>query len=273
MVLKRGAVVAMHDITDRKRMEEAMVAAASEWTATFDAMADGVSVHGPDYTVSNVNQSLCRMLGKTREELIGRKCYQVFHSTNVPIAVCPIERSRKTLHQELSERFEPTLNKWLAIAVSPILDDAGHLVKLVHTVRDITDRKRAEHALLEERNLVNRVMETSPIGIMTVDRNGQITYANKQAKQLLDLPPDQITQRSYDTMEWHVTDCAGIPYSEANLPFHRLMATEQPVEGVQHAIQWPDGRRVLLSINATPLLDGSGQGKRDGCNPGRHHKS
>ncbi len=132
------------DVTDRKRMEEALTAAAHQWSITFDAMADGVSVHGPDHTIRNVNHSLCRMLGRTKEELIGKKCYQVFHGATAPLAGCPIEKSRETLRKEEAELFEPTLNRWLAASASPILDDAGRLVKLVHTVRDITELKRAE---------------------------------------------------------------------------------------------------------------------------------
>jgi two-component system cell cycle sensor histidine kinase/response regulator CckA len=37
------------------------------------------------------------------------------------------------------------------------------------------------------------------------------------------------------------------------------MATGQPVHDVRHAIEWPDGHRVLLSINAAPLFDEAGQ--------------
>ncbi len=119
-----------------------MAAAACDWSATFDAMADGVSVHGPDYTILAVNQSLCRMLGKSKEELIGRKCYQVFHGASAPVPACPIERSRQTSCREEMECFEPTLNRWLAVSVSPILDEAGRLVRLVHTVRDVTGATR-----------------------------------------------------------------------------------------------------------------------------------
>ena len=110
-------------------------------------MADGVSVHGPDHTILNANQSLCRMLGKTKEEVIGNKCYRVFHGADAPVAGCPLEKSRETLHKEEAELFEPTLNKWLAASTSPILDDAGGLARLIHVVRDVTERKEFEFKL------------------------------------------------------------------------------------------------------------------------------
>ena len=46
--------------------------------------------------------------------------------------------------------------------------------------------------------------------------------------------------------------------SEA-LPFFRVMDAGEPVRDVVHAIEWPDGQRVLLSINAAPLADEAGQ--------------
>ena len=83
------------DVTDRKRMGEELAAASHRWSITFDAMADGVSVHDLDHTIDNANQSLCQMLGKTKEELIGRKCYQVFHGADVPVAQLARSKDRE----------------------------------------------------------------------------------------------------------------------------------------------------------------------------------
>ncbi|MDD5259666.1 MAG: PAS domain S-box protein, partial [bacterium] len=72
-----GVVGFALDITERKVAEEKIIKAAQEWSATFDAMADGVSIQSPDFTILNVNTMLCRMLGKPRAEVIGRKCYEL----------------------------------------------------------------------------------------------------------------------------------------------------------------------------------------------------
>lgn len=120
---------------------------------------------------------------------------------------------------------------------------------------DITDRKRAEEALRRERDLMNRLMETSPAGIAVLDRSGQIIFANSQAEKVLGLAKDEISGRSYNAPEWHITDYDGGPFPDEELPFARVMSTAQPVFGVRHAIQWPNGKRVLLSINAAPLFD------------------
>ncbi|MGO9613848.1 MAG: PAS domain S-box protein, partial [Dissulfurispiraceae bacterium] len=157
-------IAVARDITERIKSDEARMSAAHEWSASFDAMADGVSIHSTDYTVINVNQSLCSMLGKKKEDMIGRKCHELFHGKDSPIAGCPFLRLRETNLREFTEFFEPSLDKWLSVAAAPIVDDAGTLLRIVHTVRDVTERKQKEQELgkltriLRARNKSSRAM-------------------------------------------------------------------------------------------------------------------
>ena len=51
--------------------------------------------------------------------------------------------------KEYVELYEPMLNKWIAVSVSPIFDQSGEIVKLIHVIHDITERKLAEQRLKE----------------------------------------------------------------------------------------------------------------------------
>ena len=82
---------------------------------------------------------------------------------------------------------------------NPILTKAGeerHMVWRIHRSQreqpvaavvsigiDVTERKRAEEALRHERDLVAKIVETSPIGIVAFDRQGEITFANADAER------------------------------------------------------------------------------------------
>jgi PAS domain S-box-containing protein len=126
-------------------------------------------------------------------------------------------------------------------------------------VRDITERKRAQEALRRERDLLDLITDTSPSAITVIDLDGQISFANQRAEEILGLTKDQITQRSYNAPAWHITDYEGHPFPDEKLPFSQVIATEQPVYNVHHAIEWPDGHCILLDINAAPLFDEAGQ--------------
>ncbi|HAJ25694.1 MAG TPA: hypothetical protein DCG53_00340 [Syntrophus sp. (in: bacteria)] len=181
------------DITERKQAEKTLRNALQEWSASFDAMSDGVSIHDVDHKILKVNRTLCQMLGRSAEELIGRKCYEIFHGTNHPTASCPIEVTRRTGKGANAEFFDTTLNKWLSVSSSPVFDDLGQLINLVHIVRDITEGKQADEALLESETKLQAIFDTVGTGILIIDKETQvITDANQTAIEMTGLPKESI---------------------------------------------------------------------------------
>ena len=122
-----------------------------------------------------------------------------------------------------------------------------------------TKPEQVEETVDSRRGLMGRIVETSPVGITIVNREGQITFANTKAEEILGLTKSEITGRTYNATDWRITDYNGNPFPDERLPFQQVMATKQPVYDMRHAIERPDGRRVLLSINGVPLLDETGQ--------------
>ncbi len=145
-------------------------------------------------------------------------------------------------------------------AMPDAFDDAevrllGELAEdLSYGLAALRTQSQREHTL----KLLNRIMETSPVGITVVNRNGEITFANARAEQILGLERGALTQRTYNAPSWRITAYNGSPFADDDLPFHRVMSTGQPVQDVRHAIERSDGQRVLLSINAAPLSGESG---------------
>ncbi|MCX5657499.1 MAG: PAS domain S-box protein, partial [Candidatus Omnitrophica bacterium] len=185
----------IRDISERKKDEELIANAAREWSLTFDSMADGVSIHGPNYDILNVNDTLCKLLGKTKEELVGKKCYQIFHGKNNPLNGCPLEKSKTTKQKEYAEVFEHTLDKWLAVSVSPILDEAGNITRIVHILRDITERKRIEKAKDEFVSMVSHELRTPLTAInesIKIVLDGSAGSVNEEQKDFLDTAKNNV---------------------------------------------------------------------------------
>ncbi len=120
-------------------------------------------------------------------------------------------------------------------------------------------RQETKKGLTREQQLLLRITKTSPVGITVVNRKGQITFANPRAEKVLGLTRKEITRRTYNAPAWSITDYDGRPFPDEQLSFRKIMATGKPVDNIRHAVQWPDGRRVLLLVNASPLFDSSGQ--------------
>lgn len=184
----------------------------------------------------------------------------ILHAIRKSYRDCPVVMFTATGSEEVAvEAMKAGLDDY-------VLKSPKHLPRLAAAVRmavlhqqETVARRAAQDALTRERDLVARIMQTSPAGIVVVDRKGQITYANARAEQVLGLTRDEITQRSYDAPAWHHTDYDGKPWPPGEQPFVRVMTTGRPVWDVRQAIEWPDGKRRLLSINAAPLRDETGQ--------------
>ncbi|MFB6301737.1 MAG: PAS domain S-box protein [Haloferacaceae archaeon] len=120
------------------------------------------------------------------------------------------------------------------------------------------DRIEREATLRAERETVERLFETSPVAITIVAPDGTIRRANDHAEEVLGLTRSEITDRTYDDPEWGIIDENGDPIPSEELPFERVRDTGEPVFDYEHGIEWPDGTRRWLSINATPLTTDGG---------------
>jgi PAS domain S-box-containing protein len=143
---------------------------------------------------------------------------------------------------------------------------ADYLVKgqlnadiLDRAIRYAIKGKRAEEDLRRDRDLISRIMETSPVGIVVANQAGKITFANHRAEEVLGLSKDAITGGTCSVLDWRMTDPEGHPLPGQALPLKKVLESGQPVQDVHHAIDRPDSRRTLLSTNATPFFDAAGE--------------
>jgi len=121
-------------------------------------------------------------------------------------------------------------------------------------IADSIVRLRTQEMLRREHALVNGITEASPVGIVVVDKDGRVSFANAAAERLMGLTRSEAAGRMYNDPQWKITTLEGAAFADDDLPFRRIMRTKKPVFDVRHAIEWADGRRVSLSINAAPLF-------------------
>jgi PAS domain S-box-containing protein len=238
---------------ERKGAEERITAIAKEWQTTFDSMADGVSVQNKDYEVINVNSALCNMLGRGKEELTGKKCYEIFHNTGEPLPGCPFEKAKGSRRKEDIEIFEPSLNAWFAVSVSPIPDERGEVARCVHVVRDITERKRMEEKMKESELKFRTIFDTAGDGILFADiETKKLVFGNNAICRMLGYNSEEIGTISMSDI-----------HPKEELP--KIMADfeKQAAEKIKitkdTAVKRKDGTIFYADINAAPITFG---GKR-----------
>jgi diguanylate cyclase (GGDEF)-like protein/PAS domain S-box-containing protein len=141
------------DITDRKKSEEALRNSETRFRSVFEHTAVGKAlIHPADDRLLQVNAALCRMLGFTEAELLGRAVRDVLHPEDL--------RTPGPLLQDLREgrsdcvQFEcRCLGQggrpiWAHVTLSLVRDGRGDPLYYIAEAQDFTERKRFEAQLV-----------------------------------------------------------------------------------------------------------------------------
>jgi diguanylate cyclase (GGDEF)-like protein/PAS domain S-box-containing protein len=142
---------------------------------------------------------------------------------------------------------------------SPLLPDSSSPpLVLVGVCIDISERKLAEEALRASQERLERIVETAADAIIIAEADGQISFANLAAETLFGLTREEICARTFDSPAWKITSVDGTPFSPEESPFARVKLLGEPVYEVQYALEQASARRLIVSVNAAPLVDGRG---------------
>jgi PAS domain S-box-containing protein len=231
------------------------------YEAIVSAVSDPISYVGRDYVYRAVNDTYARFAKRPKDEIVGLTVDQLLGRDAFERYVKPhLEQcfAGEEVHYQAWFDVPQEGRKFMDVGYYPVFGPGGIVQGAAVSSRDITEQKRAEAALQRERDLVAQIMETSPVGIVVLDRRGRITYANEQVAQATGFARDQIAQASYNDPRWRLVDEGGRPLEDRLFPFHVLMDTGQPVHGVEYVVKLPGDRELILSLNAAPLVGESG---------------
>jgi PAS domain S-box-containing protein len=155
-----GAVIIFHDITERKRYEEAIIRAKEEWELTFNTVPDLMMILDTQHRLVRVNKATADRLGLTPEQCIGVRCHEALHGLPFPPENCPHSLTCRDGREHVTDIHEPRLGGDFLVSTTPMLDDSGELIGSIHVARDITERKQAEEEIQRlNENLLQRASE------------------------------------------------------------------------------------------------------------------
>ncbi|TAL28114.1 MAG: PAS domain S-box protein [Nitrospirae bacterium] len=130
------------------RLFEKVSRAEAELENIFRSISDMVYITDKDYTIKNINKAVADKIGMPAEEIVGRKCYEIFHGMDEPWTECPHHKTVTTMKAYIEEIEDKHLGGTFLTSSSPVFDAGGEFLGTVHVVRNITELNNLREKLI-----------------------------------------------------------------------------------------------------------------------------
>ena len=238
----------IHNVTERVAMEEALRRSEEKYRIVLEGMEESYYEVDLAGNFTFFNESLCRGLGYSREELMGmsyklytppeivEKVFQAFnqvYSTGEPIKSFPMEQIRKDGTRLVVEN-----------SIFPLRNDKGEISGFRGVGRDVTERVQMEEALRRSEARYRTIMDETHDDYFEVDLQGNYTFVNDATCRSAGYTAEEMIGKSYSL----TTNSGDI--KKIYEVFHQIYLTGQPVHGFIYEFIRRDGSLGIAEMSA-----------------------
>ncbi|MCK3854103.1 PAS domain S-box protein [Pseudomonas sp. W2Jun17] len=227
--------------------------------ATYEAATIGIAEAGEDGRLLRVNDALCTMLGRPREQLLAMTFLDYTHPDSVEQDAALYAR------QVAGELDNYVLRKrafkldgqalYLDVHSSSVRAPDGRFRYGVRVIQDVTLARKMENRVRESERHMRDLLEALPAAVYTTDAEGRITFYNRAAVELSGRTP-QLGDLWCVTWKLFNTDGSFLPHDQC--PMAVALKENRAIRGVEAVAERPDGTRVSFTPYPTPLHDADG---------------
>ena len=201
-----GAIESVRDITEWKRVMNALRTSEEKFHSLYNNMLEGVALHelvydengqAIDYRIVDANPRFESILGIKRDEIVGKLSTEAY-GTSIPPYLAEYSSVASSGIPVHFESFFSPLNKHFKISVSHWGKDGFATI-----FSDISESKKAEEAQRESNSLLEGVLDAIEDIIAVQMPDHTIMQYNKAGLEMLGLLPDEVVgRRCYHLMGW-----------------------------------------------------------------------
>ncbi|MFZ4289212.1 PAS domain S-box protein [Variovorax sp. HJSM1_2] len=234
----------VRDITERKKQEQEIAKLLSEQETIFRNAPNGI-IYTADGVIVRANQRVADQLGYTLEELVGQPAACIHASEEAYLTfgrmAGPVLGAGNVFAAEWRFARKDGADFMAAISGQSV-QVAGYQRAAIWMMEDISERKAAEHAVAEERERLQQILQNSPVGVTINSETGVTAFANLQMSKLMGLTVDALLARNVASLWKH---------PENRQQFVELLLQDGVVKDYEAELLREDGavRSVLISAN------------------------
>ena len=178
-----GEVIAiLRNVTELQRVAEIIRGAEHEKEIILDSLVEHVIYSNLDLEILWLNRAAQESVGRSREELLGRHCYEIWAMRDSPCPDCPVEKAMQSGTVSEKETATPDGRTWF-IRGYPVHNEEGILIGGIEVTLETTDQKLAEQALAESEVRYRSLFESAKDAILLM-QNDMILECNQFAAEM-----------------------------------------------------------------------------------------
>ena len=279
-----GVIATLQDITERKRTEETLQDSENKFATIIEFLPDATFVIDLEGKVVAWNRAMEEMTGVSKDDMIG----QGDHAYTVPFygerrqqlldlldkddkeiasKYQYVQRKGDTLY---AETFAPALHGGKGAYVwatgGPIFDVHGNRTGAIESIRDITERKRAEEALRESEQRLANIIDFLPDATFAVDLEGKVIAWNRAIEEMTGTSKDDMLNRGgyaygvpfYGEPRPILIDLVSKDQKEIESTYNNFLRKGDHIIAEASTLMLNQGKGAYLWAIAAPLYDRSG---------------
>lgn len=220
----------------------------------LDAIADPVFVKDEAHRWVTLNGAFCAMMGHPREALIGKSDPDFFPPAEVEVFWSVDDQVMATGEPNVNEEFLTDAHGRRLVIVTKkslyVAEDGRKFI--VGVIRDVTEQRRQERELAEQRRLLKDLIDHTPAGLAFMDRDLLVRWMNPAYERLMGQPASAYLDQG-------LTPRGRSSFEE---PLQRAMATREPVrlDGIPFAVVGGSHpREAYWDVIYVPVLGEDGE--------------
>ena len=242
----KGALEYVLDVTEEAKQQQM----ANEKIENLNAIPTPIMAVDTEFTITFMNPAGAAVVGLTPDEVMGKKCYDLFKTPHCKTEKCACGQAMKRdaiVTEETIARPREGLIVPIKYTGAPIKDAKGNIKGALEFILDITEEARQRH----DANTKIENLNAIPTPILSIDTDFTINYINPAGAAAVGLTPDTVIGRKcfdlFKTPHCQTEKCA----------CNRAMKTDSVV--TEETIARPrDGVIMPIKYTGAPIKDAKG---------------